>query len=105
MAFILRNLGLEKSDDYFFALNYADDYPGAEATKTKAELSFITLGELLCQICLTEAVAKANQPTQQLTYLGAGFDTNIYVDAEKLVELKYVLSKWVRKSVAKKADL
>ena len=43
-----------------------------------------------------------------MTYLGVKFDTVdmcLHVDEEKIVELKQELSKWLRKTVAKKAKL
>ena len=108
VAFICQSLGLEKCGEKFFILNYADDFGGAEADLSRAMLSFETMGDLLAEIGLTEAVDKANPPSKIMTYLGVGFDTTrmcLFVDSEKLEEIKYLIEKWVRKTVAKKAEL
>ena len=71
-------------------------------------LSFETMGDLLAEIDLTEAVDKANPPSKIMTYLGVGFNTTrmcLFVDSEKLAEIKYLIEKWVRKTVAKKAEM
>ena len=83
VAYICKYLGLEKCGQPFFVLNYADDFAGAEASKSTAELSFSTMGNLLEMINLIESTEKASPPATRMTYLGVHFDTNqmcMYVD-------------------------
>ena len=108
VAFVHSQLGLEMSGILFYILNYCDDFAGAESSKTRAELSFVTLGKLLSEIGLTESVSKATSPATTMTYLGVSFNTVdmcLHVDQDKIVELKSELSKWARKTVAKKCEL
>ena len=108
VSYILSHLGLEKTGFLFFCLNYADDFAGAEKSETQAQLAFSALGELLEDIGLNESVSKATPPSTRMTYLGVCFDTVdmcLYVDQDKIVELKLELSKWVRKTTAKKYEL
>ena len=108
VAFILARLGLEKTGFLFFVLNYANDFCGAESSKSRAELSFSTLGELLVDIGLNESLSKAAPPSTRMTYLGVCFDTVdmcLHVDKDKLAELKPEIAMWVRKTVAKKCEL
>ena len=108
VAFIHSHLGLELSGILFYVLNYSDDFAGAESDKTRAELSFATLGKLLVEIGLTESVSKATSPATTMTYLGVSFNTVdmcLHVDQDKIIELKSELSKWARKTVAKKCEL
>ena len=108
VSHILAHLGLEKTGSLFNVLNYADDFAGAESSSIQAELSFATLGELLADIGLNESLSKATAPATTMTYLGVGFNTVdmcLYVDADKIVELKSELTGWARKTVAKKSEL
>ena len=92
----------------FHVLNHADDFAGAEQTHERAQLSFVSLGQLLADLNLIESESKACAPDTSMTYLGVLFDTvemKLYVDSEKLLELKSELIIWVRKTVAKKSDL
>ena len=103
VSYIHARLGLELTEKLFLILNYADDFAGAEADKARAQLSFDTLGQLLSDIGLIESKSKANPPTTTMTYLGVKFDTvsmAMYVDDEKVIELKNELVKWARKTVA-----
>ena len=47
MAYILARLGLEKTGFLFFVLNYADDFCGAESSKSRAELSLTVIARCL----------------------------------------------------------
>ena len=108
ISFIHSKLGLEKTNDLFNILNYADDFAGAEDNIDKATLSFNLLGNLLAEIGLIEAEDKACPPSKRMTYLGVLFDTDnmaIYVDEDKVTELKSELAKWGCKSVTRKRDL
>lgn len=108
VAFILANLGLELTGFLFYCLNYADDFAGAESSLARAQLSFDTLGNLLTEIGLAESKSKASAPATTMTYLGVSFNTVdmcLHVDADKMVELKSELIKWVRKTTAKKYEL
>ena len=108
VSFIHSHLGLELDNDPFSILNYADDFAGAEQSLSRADLSFQTLGKLLNELGLFESLDKACPPSTTMTYLGIHFNTIdmcLHVDPEKLVELKSELSKWVRKTVAKKVEL
>ena len=108
VSHILSHLGLEKTGLLFNVLNYADDFAGAESSVARAELSFVTLGELLSDIGLNESRSKATPPATSMTYLGVGFNTIdmcLHVDKDKIVELKFELTNWARKTVAKKCEL
>ena len=108
VSFIHANLGLELTKQLFIVLNYADDFAGAEAELSRANLSYETLGQLLFDIGLTESKSKATPPSTMMTYLGVCFDTVnmcMRVDADKIIELKSELAKWSRKTVAKKQEL
>ena len=108
VSFIQSHLGLELTGTFFYCLNYADDFAGAEKTEDRAELSFATLGNLLVDLGLTESLSKATKPATTMTYLGVSFNTVdmcLHVDQEKIVELKSELTKWMRKTVAKKCEL
>ena len=101
-------MGLELVACLFFCLNYADDCCGCESELTRAELSFATLGQLLFDIGLNESKSKANFPAQVMTYLGVSFNTIdmcMHVDPDKVSELKAEISKWVKKTVAKKCEI
>ena len=108
MSFIHRNIGIELSNLEFFCLNYADDFAGAEDSLQRAHLSFETMGQLLSELQLDESSSKACPPSTSMTYLGVLFNTEdlcMYVDGDKLKELKIELSKWLNKTVAKKQEL
>ena len=108
VSFIHAHLGAELTSELFIILNYADDFAGAESELSRAQLSFETLGTLLSDIGLIESKAKACPPATSMTYLGVLFDTQsmcMYVDPDKVTELKLELIKWARKTVARKSDL
>ena len=108
VSYIHARLGYEKTQQLFNILNYADDFAGAEAELARAKLSFDTLGQLLSDIGLIESKSKACPPSQSMVYLGVKFDTMamcMYVDDDKVAELKFELAKWSKKSVAKKGEL
>ena len=66
------------------------------------------MGDLLSQIKLTESASKACPPSNVMTYLGVCFNTIdmcLYVDKEKLVEIKAEIKVWLKRSVAKKSEL
>ena len=89
--FILACIGSKLTGQQFFAINYADDFAGAEGTLSRATLAYETLGNLLSELGIHEALAKANPPCTRMTYLGVLFDTSdmkMYVDGEKVIELK-----------------
>ena len=89
-------------------MNYADDFAGAEANHNVAKHSFDALGQLLLDIGLHESKSKACEPSTSMTYLGVSFDTIdmcMHVESDKIVELKNVLVKWARITVAKKHEL
>ena len=108
VAFIHSHMGLDLISLMFYVLNYADDFAGCELELSHAKLSFETLGQLLLDIGLTESKSKASSPSTIMTYLGVSFNTNdmcMHVDKDKIVELKHELSRWSRKTVAKKCEL
>ena len=108
VAHILSSLGYKLTGNEFFALNYADDFAGAEASIEQANLAFETLGKLLSDLNLVESVSKASPPSTVMTYLGVAFNTaemKMYVDSSKLAELKSEIAKWSKKTVAKKYEL
>ena len=108
VSFIHAKLGFELTNQLFNILNYADDFAGAEAELSRAQLSFDTLGQLLFDIGLDESKSKATPPSTEMTYLGVCFDTVnmcMRVDRDKVTELKSELLKWSRKTVAKKQEL
>ena len=108
VSFIHSNLGLEESGECYNLLNYADDFAGAESSFEKASNSFNTLGRLLLELGLIESTSKAISPSTEMVYLGVKFNTVdmcMYVDEEKVIELKCVLHNWSRKTVANKSDL
>ena len=76
--------------------------------KDKALLSFNTLGKLLDELGFDESTDKASPPSTVMTYLGVKFDTEkmcLFVDEEKLIELKMLPQKWLAKTVPKKHEL
>ena len=76
MSWVHRRLGLETEDQaYFNCLNYCDDFGGAEALKSRADTSFITLATLLAELGLKESEDKAGPPSQEMTYLGVHFNS------------------------------
>ena len=75
VSFIHSYLGVELKGEFFNVLNYADDFAGAEHEFDTALLSFNTLGKLLVDLGLIEAVDKACPPSKIMTYLGVKFDT------------------------------
>ena len=100
VSYIHARLGLEKTQQLFNILNYADDFAGAESKLDTAQLSFETLGHLLSELGLIESVSKACPPSTTMVYLGVKFNTvtmSMYVEDEKIVELKSELVKWSRK--------
>ena len=108
VSWVLSKLGIELSGNPFYILNYCDDFARAEETFDRAQLSFSTLGNLLSEIGLAESLSKASPPATRMTYLGVSFNTVdmcLHVDQDKILELKTELSKWARKTVAKKAEL
>ena len=108
IAYIHAALGLEHIGIKFNVLNYADDFAGAEKSLENAQSSFNTLGALLAELNIHESSSKACSPSTSMTYLGVLFNTVdmcLYVDPEKVKELKSELSKWVRKTTAKKSEL
>ena len=108
IAFIHAKLGIDLTQEQFNVLNYADDFAGAKLLKEKAELSFNTLGKLLNELGFDESTDKASPPSTVMTYLGVKFDTEkmcLFVDDDKLIELKTLLQKWLNKTVAKKYEL
>ena len=105
-------LHLSDSDNYISAhyntLNYSDDLGGVEETLERATLSFITLGSLLSELGLAEALDKAVSPCQIMTYLGIEFHScslEMRINMSKCQELKFELQKWSKKIVAFKFDL
>ena len=106
VSWIHRRLGLDTQYQAFFnCLNYCDDFGGAEASKSWADMSFIKLGELLAELGLAESEDKARSPSTNMTYLGVQFNTvtmTMSVPPEKLAEVKEEIEKWYRKSTAAK---
>ena len=94
--------------DPFNTLNYSDDFAGVQGSLERATLSFNTMGTLLSELGLTEAIDKAVSPCQVLTYLGIEFDTialEMRINDDKCQELRFELEKWSKKTVATKSDL
>ena len=108
ISFIHAALGIDIKGSPFNILNYADDFAGAEASLDIATTSYNVLGQLLSELGIIESIKKACPPDTTMVYLGVKFDTinmAMYVDDEKIAELKLVLSLWCRKTVAKKQEL
>ena len=108
VTFIHARLGYEKTQQLWNILNYSDDFAGAETELDIAKLSFDTLGHLLSEIGLVESKSKACPPSPIMVYLGVKFDTVdmcMYVEDDKVAELKFELQKWSNKTVAKKFEL
>ena len=88
--------------DPFNTLNYSDDFAGVQGSLERATLSFNTMGTLLSELGLTEAIDKAVSPCQVLTYLGIEFDTialEMRINDDKCQELRFELEKWSKKTV------
>ena len=108
VSFIHKALGIELTGSPFNILNYADDFAGAEDSFTVAKTSLEMVGQLLSDLGLLESTKKACPPSTVMVYLGVKFDTNnmaMFVEDEKVVELKHELNVWRRKTVATKQDL
>ena len=108
VSFIFAHLGIKLTGEPFNILNYADDFAGAENSLSRAEMSFNKMGDLLSQINLAESASKACPPSNVMTYLGVCFTTNdmcLYVDKDKLVEIRAEIKLWLKRSVAKKSEL
>ena len=80
--------------------NYLDDLGGADEQEL-AWLAFNKLQEILRNMGLKEAEAKAVQPTAKAAFLGILFDTEkglLIITPERLNELNKILSEWIQKS-------
>ena len=107
IVYILRNMGVELTEDEFNALVYMDDFAGCERGDT-AQLAFDTLGKLLSDLGIRESFEKASPPSTTMKFLGVEFDTLnmcMRVDESKRIEIQTLSVLWSRKTVATKQEL
>ena len=109
VTWIHRRLGLETSiEEMFNSLNYSDDIGGCEKSLSRATESFTALGLLLTDLGLVESVSKAHPPSTSMPYLGIQFDTvamSMSIPADKIEEVRELISLWVKRSTASKKSL
>lgn len=93
--------------DGFSAVNYQDDFGGAE-TPDLADLAFEYLGQLLKDCGLIEAIKKACPPSTRMIFLGILLDTlkmTLEVTPERLEEISLLINQWLIKNVASRKEL
>ena len=109
VSWIHRRLGLESEPATMFnCVNYCDDHGGGESSKSRADLSYQSLGKLLEELGLQESKDKARAPSHEMTYLGVQFNSTtmtMSVPPEKLAELKEDIERWYRKTTTSKKSL
>ena len=109
VTWIHRRLGLETDQQKLYkSLNYSDDIGGGEISLTRATQSFNALGTLLADLGLVESVSKAHPPSTSMPYLGIQFDTvamTMSIPADKVEEVRELVSLWMKKSTTSKKSL
>jgi hypothetical protein len=91
----------------FSAVNYLDDFGGAEILE-HAQKAYECLGELLNSCGLEESKKKSVEPTNRMTFLGVTFDTvsmTLEVTPERVVEISLLVQSWLRKKKASLKEL
>ena len=95
------------ADMEFVVFNYIDDFMSID-TWTRAYKSFNTLGSLLHDLGVKEALDKSVAPTHIIELLGVMFDLIrliICLPEEKIQEIQRILVKWQRKQYMTKKQL
>ena len=109
VSWIHWRLGLESEPAIMFnCVNYCDDHGGGESSKSRADLSYQSLGKLLEELGLQESKDKARAPSHEMTYLGVQFNSTtmtMSVPPEKLAELKEDIERWYHKTTTSKKSL
>ena len=93
--------------DGFQAVNYIDDFGGAE-TADKAWNAFFQLVKIIAEIGMKEAEEKATPRSHIMVFLGLEVNTldmTIKISGEKWCEIKTVLKKWMTMKVATKKQV
>ena len=94
-------------DLHYFVANYVDDFMGIEQ-RNKAMSAYITLGNLLRDMGVQEAEAKAIPPTEVIEFLGVWYDMvnmTISMTSERLNEVEQLLLKWDRYTIFSRNQL
>ena len=89
-------------NDGFFAINYLDDFGGAD-TEQRAWIAYQHLKNVLLNCGLQEALDKSCPPTTCMTFLGIEVNTitlTLSIPADKLLEILEVQALWKEKVVA-----
>ena len=90
----------------FNSLNYSDDIGGCDKSLSRATESFTALGLLLTDLGLVDSNSKAHPPSTSMPYLGIQFDTvAMSILADKIEEVRELISLWVKRSTASKKSL
>ena len=91
----------------YIVFNYIDDFMSIDKIK-QAWKSYITLGNLLRDLGVQEALEKSVQPTTVIEFLGIIFDLIrmlLFVPSDKLHHIKVELRKWQSKKLATKQQI
>ena len=86
----------------YYALNYLDDFAGAEIP-SKAYEVYPALGRLLKACGLEESMDKADQPSTRMCFIGILCDTvktTLEISNERLIEILALVNDWIYKSHA-----
>ena len=95
LMFMYRRLSFE-------GVNYLDDL-GAVETRDKAWTAFATLGKLLKDLGVWEALSKAAEPSTFMTFLGVRCDSEKFllsITEERLSEITQLVTGWLDKETA-----
>ncbi len=88
-------------------VNYLDDFAGA-AEPSVAGAAFQELGNVLSQVGLVEAQAKAAAPATKMVFLGIELDTvaqTLEVTPDRMAEIREILLEWEKKTVATRKEV
>ena len=91
----------------YVVYNYVDDFMSVDQEQM-AWRSYVTMGNLLRDLGVTEAEEKSVAPTQKIEFLGIWYDfitMKIYLPQDKLREIKEQLDRWVRWATTNKKQL
>lgn len=91
----------------FMAVNYLDDFGGAENAEHATE-AYEKLGKLLEACGLEESKEKSVKPTSRMEFLGITVDTQkltLEVTPERVEEISLLVESWLRKKKASLRDL
>ena len=83
-------------------INYLDDLGGAEVRRRAWE-AYCTLGRLLQQLGIWEAVGKATPPTEIMTFLGIrcnSMEFTLEITEDRLLEIMQLVEVWLKKQSA-----